>query len=207
MKEFLYKVSRKIYGGFLKMIYRNHFEGDGKLVADCNTKLILRFNSKISIGNRLTLNGNSIINNGRSSIIRMDENALFMIENDSSIYYGADIILFKGAKLTIGNSFINSDCRIRCHSAITIGDGCAISHGLVIMDSDAHLLNGSKNTAPVVIGNHVWIGTQVTILSGVRVGDGAVIAAGSLVTKDVSSGALVGGVPARVINEEVEWEQ
>ena len=53
---------------------------------------------------------------------------------------------------------------------------------------------------------HVWIGTRVTILSGVNVGNGAVIAAGALVTKDVPAGALVGGIPAKIIKEKVEWQ-
>ena len=74
------------------------------------------------------------------------------------------------------------------------------------MDSDAHALNGSRNTNPVHIGNHVWIGTRVTILNGVTIGDGAVIAAGALVTQDVPAGCLAGGIPAKVIKENVEWE-
>lgn len=56
------------------------------------------------------------------------------------------------------------------------------------------------------MGNHVWIGTRVTLLPGVTVGDGAVIAAGAVVTKDVPAGALVGGVPAKVLKEHVEWK-
>lgn len=207
MKEFYYKIARKLHGIILKWVYFRHFQGPGSITADRNTKLILRPGSKIYIGKNLTLNGNSIIYNGRSSIIRLDENAALTIKNESSLYYGADIILFKDAKLVIGNSFINSDCKIRCHKSVTIGDDCAISHGLVLMDSDAHMLNGSRNTKPVTIGNKVWIGTGVTILSGVTIGNGAVIAAGALVNQDVPDRALVGGVPAKIINEQVEWEQ
>ncbi|HHT25364.1 MAG TPA: acyltransferase [Clostridiaceae bacterium] len=122
--------------------------------------------------------------------------------------YGADIILFEGAELYLGcNSFINSDCKIRCHNKITIGDDCAISHDFTIMDSDAHKLNGKTSCGPIQIGNHVWIGTRVTILNGVQIGDGAVIAAGAVVTHDVPSKALAGGIPAKVIKEGVTWEK
>lgn len=206
MKELYYKISTILYGNILKMIYARHFSGQGMLYADRNTKLLLRNNSILCIGKRLTLNANSIIYNKRSSIIRLDENAELIIKEKSSIFYGADIILFQNAKMTIGNSFINSDCRIRCHELVTIGDGCAISHGVVIMDSDAHMIDGRRNAKPVIIGNRVWIGTGAIILAGVTVGDGAVIAAGSLVNKDVPVKALVGGVPAKIIREKVEWD-
>ncbi len=206
MKELYYKISTILYGNILKLIYARHFSGQGILCADRNTKLLLRINSTICIGKKLTLSANSIIYNKRSSIIRLDENAELTIKERSSIFYGADIILFQNAKMVIGSSFINSDCRIRCHELIKIGDGCAISHGVVIMDSDAHTIDGRKNTKPVKIGDKVWIGTGAIILAGVTIGDGAVIAAGSLVNKDVPEKALVGGVPAKIIREEVEWD-
>jgi acetyltransferase-like isoleucine patch superfamily enzyme len=60
-------------------------------------------------------------------------------------------------------------------------------------------------TQPIIIGNHVWVGMNATILKGVTIGDGAIIAAGSIVTKDVKANTLVGGVPARILKENVEW--
>lgn len=63
-----------------------------------------------------------------------------------------------------------------------------------------------KNT-PIIIGNDVWIGANVVILPGVQIGDGAVIAAGAVVTHDVESYAVVGGVPARIIRYRYEKEQ
>lgn len=79
---------------------------------------------------------------------------------------------------------------------------------MIIRDSDNHSIKkeGYKKTKPIRIGNHVWIGLRATILKCVTIGDGAVIAAGAVVTKDVPPKSLVGGVPARVISTNVEWE-
>ena len=187
-----------------KIRYKGQINGSGKIHLDKDYLKINR-TAALNLKGNLVLNANRMGRNGRSSILRMDKNSTLDCAG-FQFMYGADIILFKGAHLVLGkNSFINSDCKIRCHKEITIGENCAISHDFTIMDSDAHELNGSRNTNPIHIGNHVWIGTRVTILNGVIVGDGAVIAAGALVTKDVPARALVGGVPARVLKENVEW--
>lgn len=60
---------------------------------------------------------------------------------------------------------------------------------------------------PIIIGNDVWIGARVVILDGVKVGDGAVIATGAIVTKDVPPYAIVGGVPAKIIKYRASEEQ
>lgn len=164
--------------------------------------------ASINVNGKLILGENSYWSNiGKSLILRMDRNSSMNVNGVFSFYYNCDIILFEGASLNLGNSFINSDAKIRCHNSITIGDGCAISHDFTIMDSDAHHLNDSNNTAPVIIGDHVWIGTRVTILKGVHIGDGAVIAAGSIVTKSVPSNCLVAGNPAKVIKDNIKWKE
>lgn len=202
-----YKAVTRLHGRFVRGIYFRHFSGRGKLFADYNCKFFFEKNSHINIENWLDFGAKSIRHNGRSSILRMDEGACFNIQDRAQIFYGADIILFKDAILDIGHSFINSDCKIRCHKHIRIGDGCAISHDVTIMDSDAHYIEGDNHTNPVNIGNRVWIGTRVLIMNGVTIGDGAVIAAGSVVTKDVPAGALAGGTPAKIIKEKVEWSE
>lgn len=203
----MYFIYSLIHGKLIKLFHMNHFIGKGKLYADKNTHIILGKNSKICIDGSLRLNDNCIVNNGRSSIVRMDDDSRLDIKGNTSFFYGSDIILFKGAHLSVGNTFINSDAKIRCHKNITIGDDCAISHNITIMDSDAHSLGGHVNIGDVCIGNHVWIGTHVTILNGVSIGDGAVIAAGAVVNADVPSNVLVGGIPARIIRSEVRWEK
>ncbi|MDX2046776.1 MAG: DapH/DapD/GlmU-related protein [Chitinophagaceae bacterium] len=61
-------------------------------------------------------------------------------------------------------------------------------------------------TKPVIIGDHVWIGTGAIILKGVHIGNGSVITAGAVVTKDVPPGCLAGGVPAKVLQKDITWE-
>ena len=73
-----------------------------------------------------------------------------------------------------------------------------------IMDNSWHLPNLQKEGV-VRIGNKVWIATNALILPGVTIGDGAIVAAGAVVTKDVPAKCMVAGVPARIIKENVEW--
>lgn len=199
-------------GTIISSIFSNlfnfrHIKGKGKLVTTSDVFFKLERSAILKLDGSLVIGDNSLGKNNRSSILRMDADTELITEGSFSFYYGADIILFKGAKLKLGKgSFINSDCKIRCHESITIGDHCAISHDFTIMDSDAHKINDVKSVRPIVIGNHVWIGTRVTILKGVNVGDGAIIAAGAVVTKDVPANTMVAGVPAKVIKENIRWE-
>jgi len=191
-----------------KLIHKigNVFSKHKTIIKGRNDKIIKRKGAKIVCKKRLILNANSFGNNGRNSILRMDENSL-LICDDFKFMYGADIIVFEGGELILGNnSFINSDCKIRCHKKIVIGDDCAISHDFTAVDSNAHELNLVRKTEPVIIGNHVWIGTRVVVLPGVSIGNGAVVAAGSVVTHDVPEKALVAGSPAKIIKENVEWK-
>lgn len=112
--------------------------------------------------------------------------------------------------LSVGEgTFLNNDVRIVARRAITIGRDCGISWEVLIMDTDMHpvAVAGEQRepTAPVSIGDHVWIGARATVLKGVSIGDGAVVAAQSVVVSDVPSRALVAGSPARVVRTDVDW--
>ena len=202
---FLFNKYRAIYGKIQKILFCRNIRGNGKIVSDRYTKLILSRTSVLELQNTLKVNDNSIRANKRSSIIRLDENAKMIISGFVSLFYGTDIVVFQDGILEIGNSFLNSDCKVRCHKHIKIGDGCAISHDCTIMDSDAHYINGDKHTKEVIIEDDVWIGTRVTILSGTRIGKGAVVAAGAVVKGNIPANSLVGGIPAKIIRENIEW--
>lgn len=109
-------------------------------------------------------------------------------------------------KVTIGNkSGIGEKCEIL--GKVQIGDNVLMGPECVIYTVNHNYIKkstlimdqGVTEEDPVFIGNDVWIGRRVMILPGCRIGDGAVIAAGSIVTKDVPDYAVVGGVPAKII--------
>ncbi|MBR2335335.1 MAG: acyltransferase [Clostridia bacterium] len=110
--------------------------------------------------------------------------------------------------LKIGNNVAIGDrTEIHVGEYIEIGDNTLISWDCCIMDRDYHKFDGDVEIKrPVKIGNKVWIGCNCLIMKGVTIGNGAVIAAGSVVTRDVPDGALVGGNPARIIRENVTWQ-
>ena len=106
---------------------------------------------------------------------------------------------------------MNHGVNISVFDRVSIGDKVYISENVTIRDSDNHMLiyEGRTNnvtTAPIVIGNNVWIGMNCTILKGVTIGDGVVIAAGAVVTRDIPAGCLAAGCPAKVIKENIKWE-
>ena len=123
-------------------------------------------------------------------------------------YSGSRIGVEENAKLVYKSGFMNYNVTISCFDQIEIGENVIISENTIIRDSDNHEIvrEGYEMSKPIKIGNHVWIGVNATILKGVTIGDGAIIAAGAVVTNDVPAHTLVGGVPAKIIRTEVEWK-
>lgn len=114
--------------------------------------------------------------------------------------------------------YIGDGCLISCADSVEIGSFTLIGHGVHIFDNDTHpiqwqarlndwqaIVDGQKQlkpkigSGPVVIGENVWIGFNSIILKGVTIGARSVVAAGSVVTKDVPADVVVGGNPAQVI--------
>ena len=110
-----------------------------------------------------------------------------------------------GKNIHLGsNVFINAGCKFQDQGGIYIGDDVLIGHNVVLatLNHDENPENRANLIAnPIRIGNKVWIGSNATILPGVSVGDGAIIAAGAVVTKDVGENSIVAGVPAKFIRK------
>lgn len=107
-----------------------------------------------------------------------------------------------GRNITLGKRvFINSGCSFQDQGGVVIGDDCLIGHNAMFATLNHDMAPSRRadmHPAPIVLGNNVWVGSNVTVLPGVTIGDDAVVAAASVVTKDVPAGAVVVGSPARV---------
>lgn len=138
----------------------------------------------------------------------------------AEVHVGSGVMLERGVRLSLGdnariyigdNTYLGDGTCVLAVKEVRIGAGCAISWHVVIMDTSSHPVGfeGEKletKIAPVIVGDHVWIGSRAVILKGVEVGDGAIIANNSVVTKNVPPKTMVAGNPARVIKERVAWE-
>lgn len=170
---------------------KRNFAGVLRLI---NAKIKLRKCSQV--GKLVTVRGN----------LRVEGNGTIVIGNRVKIWSHIGISQLSvgdKARLVIGNNtFINSGVIISVRKQVIIGNNCQIANQVIIMDSDFHGIEDRSKPEvpePVIIEDNVWLATRCTILKGVTIGQGAVIAAGAVVTKNVPPYTLVGGVPAKII--------
>lgn len=203
----MYRLQCQINTWYGRRKFRRHIRNPEYFKINCPAKIVLERTSMLDLDDVLVLNASCKKNYMRSTILRMAEGSSIHTTGRFKFFFGADIQLFRNAKLVLGKSYINSNCKIRCANYIKIGDDCAISHDVTILDSDFHEIvrPGFPVSKPIIIQDHVWIGTRSTILKGVTIGTGAVIAAGAVVTKNVPPYTVVGGCPAQVIHDDIEW--
>ncbi len=162
---------------------------------------------------KVNLNGLTYIN--------IEDNTKVIIEDgfiiNSGIISGIDgysskICVKKGAKLYLGKNSGMTNTIIQCYNNITIGENVNIGAGCLIMDTNFHSTNWKARldrktdgidakTAPVKIGNVCFIGARSIICKGVTIGDHSMIAAGSVVIKDVPANEVWGGNPAKFIKK------
>lgn len=133
-----------------------------------------------------------------------------VFEGDYSIGKGCRIVISDGAVARFGSGYTNSNTNFIIMHGITIGNGCAISWNCQFLDEDFHNIyyKDKKEKSPSIeIGDHVWIGSNVSILKGSRIADGCVVASGSVVSSVFDrANCLVAGNPAKVIRENITWE-
>jgi acetyltransferase-like isoleucine patch superfamily enzyme len=182
------------------------------VIADLGSKIRKSRKANLQVNGRLYLGGRYIgEQSGERTYIKLSKNATCQINGRVKLGPGVRVILGPGAEFSIGdNTYITASSIIHCANTISIGRDCAIAWGTTILDTDFHSIiyeDGKQNSIskPIKIGDKVWIGCNCTILKGVTIGDNSVIAANSLVNKDVPPNSLVAGNPAKVIKTGVSW--
>jgi acetyltransferase-like isoleucine patch superfamily enzyme len=129
---------------------------------------------------------------------------------EHSIYFHYDGIYSKGPSICIGNNvFVGNNTEFNITDKIIVGNNCLIAAGCRFVDhnhgiSKENLMRGQIGPKQqIVLGDDVWLGCNVVILKGVFIGEGAVVAAGSVVTKSIPEYEIWGGIPAKFINKRV----
>lgn len=135
------------------------------------------------------------------------------VARGATVSIGAGCVLDHGitievsGRLRVGDRTVfGHHCTVAADESVVIGRGCLIAEFVSIRDhdhafdrTDVPILDQGRRTAPVVIGDDVWVGAKSTVTSGVTIGDGAVVGAHSVVTHDLPAGCVAVGAPARVI--------
>jgi acetyltransferase-like isoleucine patch superfamily enzyme len=158
-----------------------------------SAKIYLR--NCVKVGKYVTVHGKPLIN-ASGTIIIEDKVAIW------SVFERTKLLVKGTGTLTIGYATRVNGTHIAVAGNVTIGKYVRIAPYTLILDSDFHdvqdhTAEGKKGS--IVIGDNVWIASRATILKGVTIGEGSVIAAGSVVTKDVPPYCVAAGVPAKVI--------
>ena len=139
-----------------------------------------------------------------------------------SVYAGCSFAVGENGKCTVGDFTLLNGALVMAEERINIGSHCLISWNVGIADSDFHPLEPAQRlidaqalapffkdrpprpklkTAPVKIGDNVWIGMGAVILKGVTIGDNSVVAAGAIVTKSIPGNSIAAGNPAEVVKK------
>lgn len=161
--------------------------------------------------NYISIGKNCILSN--SSISVTGNNCRIIIEDNVRFVGPCKVIMGNNSTLIIRNNAGIRGVEFNLNGAkIEIGELCMFSYGIVLRNHDSHrilnpetkeVLNPPKD---IILGKHVWIAQNVTILKGCQIGDNSVIGFGSIVTKGCAPGSIMTGVPARVVKENIIWD-
>jgi acetyltransferase-like isoleucine patch superfamily enzyme len=185
------------------------------ILISSSTRLTMANTAKIEVQQNAKLNYgylDHIFVHPESASLYMRDNARLVIKpGNCTVMKGVNIFIAENSTVTLGtNLTLTSNCRIIAHADVEIGTNCIIGWESQIMSGDGHpaFKDGTRINPPkpIFIGDNVWIGTRATVLKGVRIGNGAIVAANSVVTKDVPERTVVAGNPAREVLNDIDWE-
>jgi len=180
----------------------------GLFLNEKNTIVQMDNGSNLSLNAFLRVGMRQVRKSRIETRVLLEKGSNMIVDGFFSVYAGSYIRVCQNGKLILHGGFFNEHVQITVGDVVEIGSDFRCGRDVVIRSYDGHriLREGYQIAAPIKIGKHVWVGQGATILKGVTIGDGAIIAAGAIVTKDVPAHCLVGGVPARILKENVRWK-
>ncbi len=177
--------------------------GSGRIYFEQHSSAKISINGYFVFG--ATTLGNMSYSKDESRLILDDSSHLDV--DHVTVGRGSRLKLAKNATAKIGyNTYFSDNCFIAVSTQLEIGRDCAISWETQILDDDGHQIEDRMTKKPIIIGDRVWIGSRTVILKGARIGSGCVVASGSVVAGQFPENCLIGGVPARVIKENIHWK-
>lgn len=205
---------------FFQYLYLNFFcksiirIDQSKLIPYKNSIIDIASDARIYIGGGDVEIGCNLLRRSKEETrLRMRESALWSIYGGCKISYGSTIEILKNAFFDCKYFTMNSDSTVIVAEKIVFGKDVMIGRNVVIYDSDHHQMIDEGGRVinppnPVVIGNHVWLGTNVLILKGVTIGDGSVVGANSIVSKRVESYVIYSNeYKSRVKENSGKWDR
>ena len=202
------------YNFFRKNIHSNiiknaYFRTSSYSLVDISKSATMILNAPFVIGNK-RIKGSRL-----ETRLLIEDGARVEIGSTFGIMYGSDVEIFKNAKFKVAgaefttNGGTNVNFTMICSNSIEIGYNVMMGRNVTIRDNNGgHYLSmqGYKESQPVKIGNHVWLCEGCTIMPGAKIGDGAIVGAGSVVYGHVPPNSLVSGNPAKVVQTNTYWK-
>ena len=200
------------YWFFFNLFFGSYidFIGKAKIRVHCSTRLNI-LDSRIIIENGVLSVGYDPILDTKGACGLGLIHSTLRITGSVELRPGANIWAEDACVIIGDGTVINGPTSIISRAGISLGAYCHIAMNTMIMDCDLHKHAFAGETPQdiakeIVIKDHCWVGHNVTILKGVTIGEGSIIGAHSVVTKDVEDRTIVAGVPARKIKDNIIWE-
>ncbi len=175
-------------------------------------RLIVEPSAKFILNGRLTFE--SYLGRREQIYVKLGRDSTLLIDGDFNIGPGCRIVVEPGASLSIGGrrnenlAGLTENSQIMVRKSVRIGSDLICSWHVFITDSDWHESYGKEATQPTIIGDHVWITPNCSILKGSNIGNGCILATGAVTHCDTyPDNCLLGGQPARVLARNRRWSR